>query len=173
MKSKNQRTFTGKATYHKFDIARGQLETAIRLFLTDGADMFSAIALAANAGDLFHALVVRAGKKPFIDDIATLEGKRNPGKTPPRYKLITHVHKVLFVAELKHLDDARNDGDEMVEFDAEEATTGAILKAIADYQVLSGERSKSMNAFMAWCYQNLDSESILAEFQKRDEIDGI
>jgi hypothetical protein len=61
----------------------------------------------------------------------------------------------------------------MVEFDAEEAATGAILKAIADYQVLTGERSGSMNAFLAWCYQNLDSASILAEFEKRGEIDGI
>src|SRR5271165_5717221 len=109
MKSKTKRMFTGKATYHKFDISRGQLETAIRLFLTDGADMFSAIALGANAGDLFHALVLRAGKKPFVDDIALLEGRRNPGNTPPRYKLITHVHKVFFVGELKHLDDQRRD----------------------------------------------------------------
>jgi hypothetical protein len=34
MKFKNARRFTGKATYRKFDIARAQLETAIRLFLT-------------------------------------------------------------------------------------------------------------------------------------------
>jgi hypothetical protein len=60
----------------------------------------------------------------------------------------------------------------MVEFDAEEAATGPILKAIADYQVLTGERSQSMNAFLAWCYQNLDSESILKEFEKRGKIDG-
>jgi hypothetical protein len=42
-----------------------------------------------------------------------------------------------------------------------------------DNQVLSGERSGSMNAFLAWCYQNFDSESILKEFEKRDEIDGL
>jgi hypothetical protein len=123
MKSKTKRMFSGKPTYHKFDIARGQLETAIRLFLIDGADMFSAIALAANAGDLFRGLVVRGGKKPFIDDIALLETKRNPGNTPPRYRLITHVHKVLFVGGLKHLDDRRREGDEVVDFDAEEAAT--------------------------------------------------
>jgi hypothetical protein len=173
MKSKTQRTFSGKAGYHKFDMARGQIETAIRLFVTDGADMFSAIALAANAGDLFHALVVRAGKKPFIDDIVLLEGKHNPGKTPPRYRMITHVHEVLFVNELKHLDDAREEGDEIVEFDAEEAAIGAILKAIADYQALTGERSPAMNAFLGWCYQNLDSDAIMKEFEGAGRADAV
>jgi hypothetical protein len=173
MKSKIERTFTGKASYHKFDIARDQIETAIRLFLTDGADMFSAIALAANAGDLFHALVVRTGKAPFIDDVAVLEGKRNPGQTPPRYKLITHVHQVLFMNEVKHLDDAREEGDEIVEFDAEEAAIGAILKAIADYQTFTGERSRAMNAFLGWCHQNLDGEAIMEEFQQAGKTDGV
>jgi hypothetical protein len=173
MKSKSQRTFSGKAGYHKFDMARGQIETAIRLFLTDGADMFSAIALAANAGDLFHALVVRAGRKPFIDDIVLLESKRHPGKTPPRYKMVTHVHDVLFVNEVKHLDDAREEGDEIVEFDAEEAAIGAILKAIADYQTLAGERSQAMNAFLGWCYQNLDSDAIMKGIEEAGRDDAI
>jgi hypothetical protein len=165
--------FSGKSTYHKFDVARGQLETAIRLFLTDGADMFSAIALAANAGDLFHALVVRAGKSPFIDDIALLEANRNAGNTPPRYRLITHVHKVLFVGELKHLDDRRRERDEMIDFDAEETATGAILKAISDYQTLTGSRSGAMNAFLGWCYQNLNSEAILEKFDEARETHGV
>ena len=173
MKPKTQRTFSGKASYHKFDMARGQIETAIRLFLNDGADMFSAIALAANSGALFHALVVRAGKRPFIDDIVLMEGKRNPGKTPPRYKMITHVHKVLFMNEVKHLDDAREEGDEIVEFDAEEAALGAILKAIADYQALTGERSPAMNAFLGWCYQNLDSDAIMKGFEEAGRTDGV
>lgn len=173
MKSKTQRTFSGKAGYHKFDMARGQIETAIRLFLADGADMFSAIALAANAGDLFHALVVRAGRKPFIDDVVVLEGKRHPGETPPRYKMISHVHKVLFTNEVKHLDDTRKEGDEIVELDAEEAATGAILKAIADYQTLTAERSPAMNAFLGWCYQNLDLEALMKGFEDAGMTDGV
>ncbi len=53
-KSKTKRMFSGTAEYHKLDIARGQLETAIRLFLVDGCDMFSAITLAG------------AGRKTFV-----------------------------------------------------------------------------------------------------------
>jgi hypothetical protein len=101
------------------------------------------------------------------------EHKRNPGQTPPRYKLITHVHQVLFMNQVKHLDDTREEADEIVEFDAEEAAIGAILKAIADYQTFTGERSQAMNVFLGWCYQNLDSEAIMEEFQQARKTDGV
>jgi hypothetical protein len=158
MKSKVKRTFTGKSNYHRFDIAVGQIETAIRLFLTDGCDMFSAIALASNAGELFHSLVVRAKKTPYIDDIVKAGSIENPGQpTPPRYKMISHVHEVIFANEMKHFDEKK---PEIIEFDAEECATAAILKAIADYQTLTGEKSDAMKAFLGWCYRNLDQEDI-------------
>jgi hypothetical protein len=164
MKSKVKRMFTGKSSYHKFDIARGQIETAIRLFLTDGCDMFSAIALAANAGELFEALVIRAKKTPYIDDIIRMNAKENPGQpTPPRYEMMTHIHEVLFLNEIKHLDKKRL---EIVELDAEECAMASILKAITDYQTLTGEQSDSMKAFMGWCYQNLEQIDI-------DELNAI
>src|SRR2546421_601156 len=50
MKIKTKRMFSGVSPYHKYDIATGQLETAIRLFMTEGCDMFSALTLAAAAG---------------------------------------------------------------------------------------------------------------------------
>jgi len=40
--------------------------------------MFSAITLAGSAGEVFHHLVVRGGKKPFLDDIAKIEQKHTP-----------------------------------------------------------------------------------------------
>jgi hypothetical protein len=46
-----------------------QLETAIRLFLNDGCDMFSEVALADGAGSIFHESACRAGNVPFVDDI--------------------------------------------------------------------------------------------------------
>jgi carboxyl-terminal processing protease len=71
MKSKNVRAFTGKASYHKFDIARGQLETAIRLFLTDGADMFSPIALAVTLEISFMRWLCAPVSSPFRSDRGT------------------------------------------------------------------------------------------------------
>src|SRR5688500_13996505 len=95
LEPKNKRMFSGKAPYHKFDIATGQLETAIRLFLTDGADMFSAITLAAAAGELLHRLVLNAGKQPFVDYVVKVNEFKNPGNTPARSKIISHINKIL------------------------------------------------------------------------------
>ena len=83
MKSKNPRVLSGTQRYNKFDVGVGQIETAIRLFTTDGCDMFSTITLAGSAGEIFHHLVVRAGKKPFVDDIAKIERKNNPKRSIP------------------------------------------------------------------------------------------
>ncbi len=158
MKSKNPRMFSGTARYNKFDVGVGQIETAIRLFITDGCDMFSAITLAGSAGEIFHHLVVRAGKTPFVDNIAKIEQKHNPSQTPSRSKIIKHINATLFINEVKHFDD-RN--DEFIEFDGEECAIGAILKAIADYKTLTGEESPAMKAFLGWTYKNLDAESIM------------
>jgi hypothetical protein len=64
--------------------------------------------LAGSAGEIFHHLVVRAGKKPFVDTIAKIEQKRNPSQTPSRSKIITHFNATLFINEMKHSDN-RND----------------------------------------------------------------
>lgn len=154
MKPKNLRMFSGTRSYNKFDIAVGQLETAIRLFLQDGCDMFSAITLAGSAGEVLHGFVVRAGKKPFVDDVVQMA----PGATPSRSAVMTHINATLFINEMKHFDD-RN--DEIVKFDAEECALGAILKALADYKTLTGEESQAMKAFLAWTYLNLDADAVM------------
>ena len=81
MQPRTQRKFSGKHGYHKFDIAQGQLETSIRLFLTDGADMFSAITLAAAAGEILHTLVLKSGKQPFVDYVIKVNEYESP-ETP-------------------------------------------------------------------------------------------
>lgn len=163
MKSKNPRMFSGTSEYHKFDIARGQLETSIHLFLTDGADMFSAITLAAAAGEILHQLVLSAGKKPFVDYVIKVNDFHNPGPTPARSSIISYIHKLLFVNELKHLDAKKA---ETVTFDAEECALAAILKAMADYKTLTGEQTGAMKALLGWAYKNLDSAQIMERYEK-------
>ncbi len=106
-KSKTKRMFSGTAEYHKLDIARGQLarparciETAIRLFLVDGCDMFSAITLAGAAGEVLHELVLRAGKRPFVDYTVKVHDWKELGPTPSRGAVMKHIHKLLFINEL-------------------------------------------------------------------------
>ena len=167
MKIKTKRMFSGVSPYHKYDIATGQLETAIRLFLTDGCDMFSALTLAAAAGELLHQLVLNAGKRPFVDYVVKVNEFKEPGKTPGRSSVITHIHKILFVNRLKHFDKTEA---EIVEFDVEECALAAILKAIADYKTLMGTQTGSMKALMAWAYQNLDSAEILKRYEDAPDL---
>jgi len=166
MKPKNKRMFSGKREYHKFDIAVGYLETAIRLFLQDGCDMFSALHLAGAAGELLHGVVIKSGRKPFIYDVVNMTDILNPGHTPKRNAVITHIHNVLSINEIKHFDP----GDpEIVNMDAEENALAAILKAIVDFKTLTGKFSPAMNAFMSWCYVNLDSAEIMESYNKAVE----
>lgn len=158
--------FSGEHRYHKFDIARGQLETAIRLFLTDGCDMFSAITLAAASGEILHQLVLNDKKQPFVDYVIKVNDFKNLGKTPKRSSMISHIHSLLFVNALKHFDEK---SDAFVEFDAEECALAAILKAMVDYKTLTGEHTEAMKAFLGWAYLNLDSESLLKNYNNAPE----
>ena len=160
-KSKSKRMFSGEAGYHKLDIARGQLETAIRLFLTEGCDMFSAITLAGAAGELLHHLVLRSGKRPFVDYTVKVHDWKELGPTPSRSAVMKHIHRLLHINELKHHD---RDADDSITFDAEECALAAILKAVVDYKTLTGEVSGAMRALFGWCYENLESQQIMKEF---------
>jgi hypothetical protein len=156
--------FSGEREYHKFDIARGQLETAIRLFLIDGADMFSALTLAGAAGEILHRLVLNDGKEPFVDSVIKVTELKSPKMpTPARSGIIKHIHDVLFVNHTKHLDKGQ---DVIVKFDAEEAALAAILKAMVDYKTLTGEHTQAMKAFLGWTYQNLDSSDIMKRYEE-------
>ncbi len=162
-KSKTKRMFSGTAEYHKFDIARGQLETAIRLFLVDGCDMFSAITLAGAAGEVLHQLVLRAGKRPFVDYTAKVHDWKELGPTPSRGAVMKHIHKLLFINEMKHHD---KDARDIIELDAEECALAAILKAVVDYKTFTGEETDAMKALFGWCYKNLESEQMMKEYDE-------
>jgi hypothetical protein len=166
MKSKIKRMFSGTSSYHKIDIATGQLETAIRLFLNDGSDMFSAVTLAAAAGEILHRLVLNAGREPFVDYVVKVNDFRNPGKTPARSHIISHIHRILSINRLKHFDPGE---DEVVELDAEECALAAILKAMTDYKTLTGNQTGAVTAMLAWAYVNLDSEEFMKNYAKAPE----
>jgi hypothetical protein len=163
---KTKRPFSGKARYHKIDMARGQLDTAIRLFLVDGGDICSAITLAGAAGELLDQLVLRAGRKTLADTVVTMTEFHIPGKTPARNSVIKHIHDVLHINRLKHFD---KDEAEIVDFDAEQCALAAILKAIADYKRLTGEQSQAMAAFMTWTSLNLDLVKIKEKWDNAPE----
>ena len=153
MEIKTRRTFSGEANYHKFEIACGQLETAIHLFLTDGADMFSAITLGAAAAELLHRLVLNAGKEPFVDGVVQIEANRR-GQTPKRGEIISAMHRIQFVNALKHFD---KDDPDIVTFNAELCAIAVIVPAIQDFQTFTGSITKSMQAMVRWTTKHVST----------------
>ena len=79
--------------YHKRDIAKCQLETAVRLFL-NGRDRSSVITLAGAAGTILDRLVRNEGKEAFVDYARRIYRER-AGYTPKRRSYSHHINKKL------------------------------------------------------------------------------
>jgi hypothetical protein len=134
-------------THRKFDLADNQFRTAIRLFLSSG-DNFSVTTLAGAADVIFCELVSRQGKENFTDYFT-----KESGEARKRAEVGREINDTLHINDLKHLDPGK---DEYIALDAREAAIGAILKALANYNMLEGKDQKLINAFLAWVRVNLD-----------------
>jgi len=148
--------------YGKFGIASNQLEAAIGMFV-GGRDRFSVITLAGAADAIFMALVLKAGKVPFVDYARKVQ-EVHSGVTPSRGKYATHINNALSINALKHMDP---EDDDFVELDVEQCAIGAILKAVVNYKELVGHEPDFIKAFLAWTWQNLDGRKIIENYENR------
>lgn len=143
---------TTKKTYQRFQLAAKQLETAIMLFLTD-QDRLSAITLAGAADVIFCELVNRDDKKNFTDILTHEEGGERK-----REDVGKEINDLLHINSLKHFDK----GDcEYVNLDVNECAVGAILKALANYNMLDGKDDNLIIAFQYWVKMNLYKKNII------------
>jgi hypothetical protein len=134
--------------YQRLDLATNQLETAIGLFI-GGHDRFSVITLAGAADGIFTQLVNNRGNESFTEILA----KEDDDKTMTVSQMGSHVNTILFVNELKHMD---KDDDGYVVMDAEECALATILKALANFVTLRGDKVGFVKAFLLWVRLNLD-----------------
>jgi hypothetical protein len=150
-----------KSAYYKGDIARSQLETAVKIFL-NGRDRFSVITLAGAASNILSQLVTNDGGEPFLD-YARLIYKDYSGITPPREKYNKHLNQTIGINQLKH----HSIGDpEHIELDEEKGAEQAITKAVADYISLYGQDELFVKAFLKWAWVNNDGEAIMENYKK-------
>ena len=136
-----------KKTYKLFDLASNQLQTAIVLFCS-GSDRFSVITLAGAADVIFSQLVTRAGKDNFTNYMLKKENDSCSIKEAGK-----QINDTFFINAMKHLDPGE---DEYVSLDPDECALGAILKALANYNMLDGKNEKLIIGFRAWIQINLD-----------------
>lgn len=146
--------------FHKSDIAKYQLETAVRLFLSE-RDRSSVITLAGASSGILDRLVRNAGMEPFVDYACKVYRERF-GYTPKRRSYSHHIDKKVGTIVHKHL--AEQDS-ETVELDLEQMAFDALARAFADYVKLYGQDEPFVKAFLTWAWKNKDGQSIMEKFK--------
>jgi hypothetical protein len=146
--------------FHKHDIAKFQLQTAVEIFL-NGMDRSSVITLAGAASGILDTLVKRAGKEPFVDYARRVHNVTE-GFTPKRRSYFHHIEKLLGITVHKHL--AKEDTD-TVELDLEELAVNALIRATSDYILLNGQQEKFVIAFLNWAWVNTGGPALMERFK--------
>lgn len=146
--------------FHKSDIAKFQLQTAVGIFLS-GMDRSSVITLAGAASGLLDSLVKRTGKEPFVD-YARRVHCAIVGHIPKRQSYSHHIDKRLGVIAHKHLG---KDEPETVDLDLEKMAADALCRAIADYTMLNGKDEPFVESFLGWAWRNMDGPALMESYQ--------
>jgi hypothetical protein len=146
---------------HKRDIAKYQLQTAVRLFLNEKSRS-SVITLAGAASGILDRLVRNAGKETFVDYSCRVH-RELIGHTPKRRSYSHHIDKKLGVIAHKHLS---KEDSETVEMDLEQMAIDALTRALADYVTLNGKDEPFVTAFFNWAWKNTDGPALMEQFKK-------
>lgn len=148
------------ARFHKHEVAKLQLQTAIDIFLR-GLDRSSVITLAGVASGILDTLVKRAAKEPFVD-YARRVHRELVGQMPKRKSYAHHIDKKLGIIVHKHLS---KDDQETVELDLEKLAVDALTRAVADYVSLNGQDEPFVKAFLSWAWQNNNGPALMESFK--------
>lgn len=145
--------------FHKRDIARSQLETAVDIFLR-GQSYHSVITLAGAASGILSGLVQAERKETFVDYARRVhEGMR--GFMPKRDSYAHHIEKTLGISAHKHLSESDT---ETVELDLERLAADALARAIADYVTLHGQKEPFVKAYLQWAWVAKDGPGMMAKY---------
>lgn len=148
------------ATFHKSDIARSQLETAVDIFFRR-LSFHSVITLAGTASGILSGLVHAAGKETFVDYARRVhEGMR--GFTPKRSSYAHHIEQFLGISAHKHLSESDT---ETIELDLEELASDALARAIADYVTLYGQSEPFVRAYLQWAWETKDGPGLMTRYE--------
>lgn len=145
--------------FHKSDIARAQLETAVSIFLR-GLDRSAVITLAGAASGILDTLVKQAGKEAFVDYARRVHNGQ-VGYTPKRKSYAHHIAMRIGVIDHKHLSEYDTN---TVELDLGKLAVDALSRAMADYVVLNGQDEPFVRDFLSWTWKNSDGPAMMKRF---------
>ncbi|MBC8641302.1 hypothetical protein IAG25_31265 [Caballeronia sp. EK] len=146
-------------TFHKSDIARAQLETAVDIFLK-GLSYHSVITLAGAASGILDGLVLAANKEPFIDYARRVHAELQ-GQMPGRIKFAHYIEKMFGISSHKHM---HKTGTDAVELDLKRQGANALTKAIGDYIALNGQEEPFVKAFLQRSWVTMDGQGLMKKY---------
>lgn len=145
--------------FHKRDVVRLQLQTAVEIFLAK-LNYSAVITLAGACSGILGPLVMRAGKENFDEYARRVYGELS-GQIPKRSSYSKHITQILGIIAHKHLAD---DDTELIELDLEKLACDALIRAMADYSKLYGQTEPFVIAFFQWVWANVDSAKIIKDY---------
>jgi hypothetical protein len=148
------------ARFHKHEVAKQQLRTAVSLFLR-GLDRSSVITLAGAASGILDELLKRAGKETFTD-YARRVHRELVGYTPKRSSYSHHINTRLGIIAHKHF---FADDPETVELDLEQQAVDALSRAISDFISLDGQDEPFVKNFLNCLWQTQDGPALMEEYK--------
>lgn len=150
--------------YHKKDVAKSQLKTAVWLFLNE-IDYSSAITLAGASDNILTQLLINEGKVPFLHYACEIHNKIY-GFTPKRKGYKHRIEKQMGIISHKHMSPECSDE---IEIDLPDSAKKAATRAVLDYANLYGDKEPFIVAFLNWLWVNDDGKAIVEAYNSLPE----
>lgn len=145
--------------YHKSDLAKQQLKTAVKLLLKE-KDLSSVVTLSAAADGILSQLVRNSGKEPFIDYACRVH-EAHKGSTPKRLSYKHHIDNMLGVNVHKHMSP---DCFTTCALDLSKCAIDSLTMAITDYVTLYGQDDDFVKSYLKWRWLREDGEKIIETY---------
>lgn len=146
--------------YHRSELAKQQLSTAVRLFLNE-KDLSSVITLSAAASNILNQLVRNASKEPFIDYACRVHDAFL-GSTPKRSNYKNYIDNMLGINVHKHMSSTC---PKTCTLDLHACAVNSLTIAIADYVTLYGQQEDFVIAYLKWAWMREDGFKIIEAYK--------
>lgn len=150
---------TSEKKYHRNDLAKHQLRTAVLLFLND-KDLSSVITLSAAASNILSQIVRNAGKESFIDHACRVHDAFK-GSTPKRSSYKNYIDNMLGINVHKHMSPSC---PKTCTLDLYKCAVDSLTIAIADYATLHGQNDDFVKAYLQWSWMHADGNKIIEAY---------
>lgn len=150
--------------YHRNELARQQLKTAVMLFLNE-KDLSSVITLSAASSNILSQLVRNSGKESFVDYACRVHDAFQ-GSTPKRTSYKNYIDNMLGINVHKHMSPSC---PKTCTLDLYECAINSLVAAIADYVTLYGQSDNFVIEFLTWSWMRADGNKIIEAYNTRPD----